>query len=62
VNGLGGWEVGVQPDLVAGLEVGDLGDGKGSAGAGDVDVDFWADEVEAGGVGVEGGAGEQEGS
>ena len=30
VDGLGGREVGVQPDLVAGLEVGNLGDGQGA--------------------------------
>ncbi len=47
VDGLGGREVGVQPDLVAGLEVGDLGDGQGFAGAGDVDLDLGAGEVEA---------------
>ena len=62
VDGLGGREVGVQPELVAGQEVGDLGDGEGSAVAGDVDVDFGAGEIEARGVGVECGAEEEEGS
>jgi hypothetical protein len=41
----------VQPDLVAGLEVGNLGDGQCAVIAGDVDVDLGADEVEARGVG-----------
>jgi hypothetical protein len=63
VDGLGGREVWVQPELVSGQEVGDLGDGQGFSVAGDVDVDAGASEVEArGGVGVEGGAGEEEGS
>ena len=53
VDGLGGREVGVEPDLVAGLEVGDLGDGEGAAVAGDVNVDLGAGEVEARRVGVE---------
>jgi hypothetical protein len=52
----------VQPDLVAGLEVGDLGDGEGAVVAGDVNVDFGADEVEARGVGAEGRSQEEEGS
>ena len=57
VNGLGGGQVGVEPDLVAGLEIGNLGDGQGFARAGDVDIDLGAGEVEAGGVGgVEQGA------
>ena len=56
VDGLGGREVGVKPDLVAGLEVGDGGDGEGYAGAGDVDIDFWAFEIEAG-LGAGGGEG-----
>ena len=30
----------MEPDLVAGLEVGDGGDGEGDAGAGDADIDF----------------------
>ena len=30
MDGLGGGEIGVQPDLVAGLEVGDVGDGQGA--------------------------------
>ncbi len=29
VDGLGGREIGMEPELVAGLEVGDLGDGEG---------------------------------
>ena len=62
VDGLRGGEVGVKPDLVTGLEVGDLGNGKGPAGAGYVNVDFGAGEVEARRVGVEGRAEEQEGS
>jgi hypothetical protein len=62
VDGLGGWEVGMEPDFVAGLKVGDLGDGEGAAGAGDVNVDFGAGEVEARRVGVQGRAEEQEGS
>ncbi len=63
VDRLGGREVGVQPELVSRQEVGDLSDGQGFSVAGDVDVDAWASEVEArGGVGVEGGAGEEEGS
>jgi hypothetical protein len=52
----------VKPDLVAGLEVGNLSDGEGSAGAGDMDVDFGAYEVETRGVGVEARYGEQKGS
>ena len=47
MDGLRGREVGVQPELVAGLEVGDLGDGQGLAGARDMDVKLWAGEVEA---------------
>ena len=50
---LRGGQVGVQPDAVAGLQVGDRGDGQRLAGAvggeaGDADVDAGADEVEAG--------------
>ena len=44
---LGGREIGVQPDLVAGLEVGDGGDGERDAGAADVDIDLGAGEVKA---------------
>ncbi len=62
VDGLGGGEVGMQPDLVAGLEVGNLGDGQGTVVAGDVDVDLGAGEVETRGVCVEGGREEEEGS
>ncbi|MCU1252807.1 MAG: hypothetical protein JWQ49_5836, partial [Edaphobacter sp.] len=62
VDGLRGGEVGVQPDLVAGEEIGDLGDGQGAVVAGDVDVHLGASEVEARGVGVERGAEEEEGS
>ncbi len=61
VDGLGGREVGAEPDLVAGEEIGHLGDGEGAAIAGDVNVDFGASEVEARGVGVEGGAEEKSG-
>ncbi len=50
VDGLGGREIGVEPEFVAGLEVGDLGDGQGAASAGDVDVDLGAGEVETRGV------------
>ena len=57
VNGLGGGEVGVEPDLVAGLKIGNLGDGQCFACAGDVDIDLGAGEIEACGVGgVEQGA------
>jgi hypothetical protein len=52
----------VQPELIAGLEIGDLGDGQGAAVAGDVDVDFWPGEVEARGIGAEGGDEQKEGS
>ena len=52
----------MQPDLVAGQEVGNLGDGQGAVVAGDVDVDLGAGEVETRPVGVEGGAEEEEGS
>ena len=48
VDGLGGGQVGVQPDLVAGQQVGDRGDGEQDAGAGDADIDLGAGEVEAG--------------
>ena len=61
MDGLGGREVGAEPDLVAGEEIGHLGDGEGAAIAGDVNVDFGASEVEARGVGVEGGAEEKSG-
>ena len=46
LDGLRGWEVRVQPDAVAGLEVGDLGDGEGDAVAGDAHVDARTDEIE----------------
>ena len=46
-DGLGRREVGVQPDAVAGLEVGNLGDGEGDAVARDADVDARADQVKA---------------
>ena len=62
VDRLGGREVGVKPDLVAGLKVGNLGDGQSAAGSGDVHVNFGAGEVETRGIGVEGRAGYQEGS
>jgi len=53
MDGLGGRKVGMEPELVAGLEVGNAGDGEGlgyavGVGTGDADVDFGADEVEAG--------------
>ena len=47
-NGLGGRQVGMEPELVAGEEVGDGGDGERDAIAGDVDVDLGAGEVKAG--------------
>ncbi len=59
-DGLGGGEIGVEPELVAGLEVGDLGDGQSAAVAGDVDVDLGAGKVEARGVGVKGGSEKQD--
>ncbi len=37
----------MEPELVAGLEIWDGGDGQGDAGAGDADVDLWAGEIEA---------------
>ena len=49
----------MKPDLVAGLEVGDGGDGEGDAGAGDVYIDFGAFEIEAR-LGVGGREGEQQ--
>ncbi len=58
MDGLGGGKIGVQPDLVAGLEVGDVGDGEGAGVAGDTDFDAGAGEVEAGGLGE--GEGSQE--
>jgi hypothetical protein len=45
----------VEPELVAGLEVGYVGDGEGLAGAGDLDLNFGAFEVEASRLGVRGG-------
>jgi hypothetical protein len=62
VNRLRGREVRAEPEPVSGLEVGDLGDGQGAAVAGDVDVNFGADEVEAAGIGVQHRAEGQEGS
>ena len=47
VDRLRGGQVGVEPELVAGLEVGNRGDGQGDAATGDMDVDFRAGEVEA---------------
>ena len=47
VIGLGGGKIGLDPDLVAGLQVGHLGDGERDASSGDADVDFWASEVKA---------------
>ena len=40
-------EIGLDPELVAGLQVGDFGDGKSGGAAGDADVDLGADEIEA---------------
>jgi len=56
VYGLRGREIGMEPEFIAGLEVGDGGDGEGSVATGDADVDAGADEVEArvGGVQREG--------
>ena len=59
VVGLGGGEVGLDPELVAGLEAGDLRDGEGGGAAGDADVDLGADEVEARCVGSMEGWGEK---
>src|SRR5258708_1056424 len=61
MDGLRRREGGGQPDLVPGLEVGNLGDGQSPAGSGDVDGNFWAGEVETRGGGVQGGAQDQEG-
>jgi hypothetical protein len=49
----------MDPEAVAGQEVGDGGDGQRLAGAGDADVDARTDEVKAG-VGVSEPAGEAE--
>jgi len=49
----------MDPEAVAGQEVGDSGDGQRLAGAGDADVDARADQVKAG-VGVGTPAGEAE--
>ena len=46
-DGLGGWKVGVKPDLVAGLEVGNGGNGERDAFAGDLYVDLGAGKIEA---------------
>ena len=59
VDRLGGGEVGMKPDLVAGLEVGDGGNGERDAGTGDVDIDSGAVEIETR-LGVGGGEGQQE--
>jgi len=48
VNGLCGREIGMQPDAVAGLEIGNRGNGKRGAVAGDTDVDARTGEIEAG--------------
>ncbi len=37
----------MDPELVAGLEIGDGGDGEGLAGAGDADINLGPDEIEA---------------
>src|SRR6202012_135061 len=57
-DGLGGREVGVQPDAVAGLEVRNLGNGEGYTVAGDADLAGGTDEVNAR---VDGGARPDEG-
>jgi len=46
VIGLGGRKIGFDPDLVAGLEIWDFGDGKRAISAGDADIDLRASEVE----------------
>ena len=51
VHRLGGGEVGMDPELVAGLQVGDLGDGQGEVAAGDADLELGTGEIEAGAVG-----------
>jgi len=61
-DGLGGGQVGVQPDFVSGLKIGNLGDGQSAAGTGDMDVNFGADEVEARRVGAQGRDEKEEGS
>ncbi len=62
VNGLCGWQVGAHPDLVSGLEIGNLGDGQSFARAGDMDVHLGSGEVEAGRVCVEQRAKQEDGS
>ncbi len=52
-DGLGGWEVRVDPELVARLEIGDGGYGEGLGGAvrgsaGDADINLGSNEVETG--------------
>ena len=59
VDRLGVGHVGVEPELVCGLEVGDVGDGQGFAVAGDADFQFGTGEVEASGVSKGGGAGKE---
>ena len=57
-----GREVWVEPDLIAGLEVRDLRDGEGCAGAGDADIDPGASEVKARlSAGQGGGGGDEQG-
>ena len=56
MDGLGWREIGAEPELIAGEEIGDLGNGEGSAIAGDMNVDLGAGEIEARRVGVECGA------
>ena len=51
VDGLSGRQVKMEPELVAGLEIGDVSDGKGLAVAGDAGVDLGAGQIEARAVG-----------
>lgn len=60
MDGLGGGKVGMEPDLIAGLEVGYAGDGEGYSGAGDVDVDVGSAEVKTRLCFTKNGGGEQQ--
>jgi hypothetical protein len=46
MDGLAGGKFGMQPELIAWLEVWDFGDGKGPVASGDADIDLWTFEVE----------------